>query len=41
MKLFEKMQKRGGVIFVIQAEDKKSGTEISEVLRPDAAGYYV
>jgi hypothetical protein len=39
--LFEKLQKKEGGGFGIQVEDRKGGTEISEVLRPDAAGYYV
>ena len=37
----EKLQKKEDGGFGNQVEVWKSGTEISEVLRPDAAGYYV
>jgi len=37
----EKLQKKEGGGFGIQAEVGESGNEISEVLRPDAAWHYV
>ena len=40
-KLCEKLQKREGEGFGIQLEVGEWGTEISEVLCPDAAGHYI
>ena len=40
-KLCEKLQKKEGEGFGIQLEVGEWGTKISEVLRPDAAWYYL